>query len=121
MYRTIMLAALFAMATGAKAGDLSPLQAQSINLGSIHGIAYYTEEPDGYKVVTTLADGEMGLPVRFEATLADKQSVTISIPGKVGEPGQTLHISRAANKLVISNLPPASEEVTASTLLSPND
>ena len=41
------------------------MQAESITLGEFHGIVYFTSEPDGYRVVATIAEDEAGLPVRF--------------------------------------------------------
>jgi hypothetical protein len=106
MYRYIALAAFLAAANPAHAGELVPYHAESIALGSIRGVAYYTEVPGGYRVTTTVADGETGLPVRFETTLADRQSLTISVPGNSGEPGQVVLISRTGDKLILSR-PPA--------------
>jgi hypothetical protein len=103
MHSYIGLAALLAAAVPAHAGELAAYQAESIRLGSVHGVTYYTEAHGGYRVVTTLADGEAGLPVRFEAVLADRQSVRISVAGKPGEPNRALEISRAAGKLVVSS------------------
>lgn len=107
MYRLISLAGLLAAAASAQAGELLPYQAESIQLGSIRGVAYYAEVQGDYRVIATLADGEAGLPVRFETTLADNQRLTISVPGKFGEPGEVLEISRAADRLVVSQRQPA--------------
>ncbi len=114
MCRYIAFAALCLAATSAQAGELAPYQAASIELGSIRGVAYYTEVPGGDRVVTTLTDGEAGLPVRFEVTLSDNQSLTISVPGKLGEPGQALEISRTGDKLVVST-PQSADEALAAT------
>jgi hypothetical protein len=121
MCRYIALVALFAAATPAHAGELAPYQAESIELGSIRGVAYYTEVQGGYRVITTLADGEAGLPVRFAATLADQQSITISVPGKLGEPGQVLEISRGADRLVVSNPRHAADKVAIIAPQIPGD
>src|SRR5437764_2995102 len=102
MLRSISLAALVITAAHAQAGDLVPLGGESIELGSIHGIAYYSQEPSGYRIITTLAEGETGLPVRFEAILADHQKLIISVPGKAGESGPTLEILRAGDKVILS-------------------
>src|SRR5262249_37740816 len=82
--------------------ELAASHGGSIQLGSIRGIVYYTETQDRYRVIATLADGEAGLPMRFEAILADRQSLRISVPGKAGEPSQAVEISRAADKLIIA-------------------
>jgi hypothetical protein len=70
------------------AGELSAMAGESIHLGRLHGVFYYTDENDGYRVIATVTDGEAGSPVRFTATLADGQSATISVAGKLGETGQ---------------------------------
>src|SRR5437763_1542930 len=110
MCRYIALAALFAAATCAHADELVPYQAESIELGNIHGVAYFTEVPSGDRVVVTLAEGEAGLPVRFEATLVDAQSLTISVPGKFGESGRVIEISRAGVKVIVSRLHAADDK-----------
>ena len=112
MCRYIAFAALCLAVTAAQAGELAPYEAASIELGSIRGVAYYTKVPGGGRVVTTLADGEAGLPVRFEVTLADNEGLTISVPGKLGEPSKALEISRAGDKLVVSTSHSAAEKLT---------
>ena len=49
----------------AHADSLRPIEARSIDLGAISGVAYYTVERDGFRVVVTLAQqGEGTTPVR---------------------------------------------------------
>ena len=91
------------------AGELVALKAESIELGGFRGIVYYTDEYDGYRVVATIAEGEAGLPVRFVATLAENQSITISVPGGLGILSRELKISRAGGKLIVSAGIPAGE------------
>jgi hypothetical protein len=102
MHRYIALAAIFAALSPAHAGELRPFQGETVELGSIRGVTYYTEAPSGYRVVTTLADGEAGLPLRFEGTLADQQSFVISVPGRLGEQTIAIEISRAGDKIILS-------------------
>jgi hypothetical protein len=110
MYKSIALAALVAAASAARAGELAPYEGKSIELGSIRGVTYYVESARGdFRVVTTLADSEAGLPVRFEAPLADKQSLTISVPGKLGAKSEALEISRTGDRLILTR-PQAREE-----------
>ena len=54
--RNTVFAAVFALAASAAAHaeGLRPIEAKSIDLGGVSGIAYYTVEPDGFHVVTTL-------------------------------------------------------------------
>jgi hypothetical protein len=52
------LAAIVIAATAslpARAAELRPMQRMSLQLGELHGIAYYTVEEAGYSVVATLA------------------------------------------------------------------
>ena len=112
MYRYIALAALFPAAAPAHAGELVPYGTESIVLGSIRGVTYFTEVQGGYRVTTTLTDGEAGLPVRFEATLADHESLTISVPGwENWTRGQVIEISRAGDRLVVSDPQPAADKI----------
>ncbi len=55
--RQTTLAAAFALAAigPAHAERLKPLQGQVIDLGDVSGVAYYTIEHDGFRVVATLA------------------------------------------------------------------
>ena len=71
--RSTLLSAISALAFvgAAHADSLRPIEGQSIRLGEVSGIAYYTVERDGFRVVATLAQGEQGTPVRVEAVLAD--------------------------------------------------
>jgi hypothetical protein len=74
-------------------------------------VVYYTPSSSGYTVVTTLADGQAGLPVHFVATLADDQVLKISVPRKLGEQAIALEIRRIGDKLILSS---SSEEVAIS-------
>lgn len=102
MYRYATLVAFGLIAGPAHAGDLFELQGESFDLGNFHGIVYYTSDDDGYRVVTTVAEGEAGPPLRFVATLKEGQSLMLSVPGKVGEPRKALEISRADRKLILA-------------------
>lgn len=97
--RSTVLAAAFTLASlgAAQAGGLRPTAGQSIHLGDVTGVAYYTVEPDGYRVVTTLAQGEAGTPVRFVSVLAPGQRVLLSTPNQPG----ALEISRNGDDLTV--------------------
>src|SRR4029453_12141594 len=101
MNRHLAIAALILSVSPAYAGEVGEFQATSINLEPFQGIMYYTNASDGYHLVATIAEGETGLPVRFEATLAEAQKVTISVAGKVGEKSRSFEISRVGDKLTI--------------------
>jgi hypothetical protein len=104
MFRFTALAALCLVASSASAGELTARQGGSVDLGNFHGVVYYTEADDGYRVVTTMAAGEESLPVRFVATLTEGQAMVISVPGALPGPGQALEISRAKGKLVVAKV-----------------
>ena len=107
MRNYIALAILFLTGTLAHGSELAVLEAGSFDVGGYHGIAYYTSEADGYRVVATIALGETGLPVRFEAVLTETQAIRISVPGKLREMSDVLEISRVNGKLVIALVEPA--------------
>lgn len=95
---TILAAALALTAVGAAHADnLRPMQAQSIRLGEVSGVVYYTVERDGFHVVTTLVEGEAGTPVRAVSVLAPGQSVVLS----TGAGGDAIEISRQADTLLV--------------------
>ena len=58
--RNILFATAFALASlgATRADGLRPVEAKSIDLGEVSGVAYYTVERDGFHVVATLAQGE---------------------------------------------------------------
>jgi hypothetical protein len=80
--QTTLAAALALAAIGpAHAEGLKPLQGQVIDLGDVSGVAYYTVERDGFRVVATLGkQDEDAVPVRVVAVLAPDQSLTLSTP-----------------------------------------
>src|SRR6188472_2001480 len=100
MFKYIFVVAFCLTATPIHAGELVPFEGGSIEVGSFRGVVFYTLEPAGYHVIATIAQGEAGLPVRFEATLTELQKLSISVPGKLGEQSQIVDISRAGGKLV---------------------
>ena len=104
--RTIIAAAAavtLASIGPAGAEGLEPGQSQSIDLGAVSGVAYYTVERDGFHVVATLAQtGEdAAAPVRVEAVLAPGQAVVLSSPRGAGIPPDAVEISRQADGLLV--------------------
>ena len=101
--RTILAAALALASAGlAHAEGLKPAQGQHIDLGAVSGIAYYTVERDGFRVVATLAqEGQDGAPVRVEAVLAPGQSVVLSTPRGAGTLPYAVEISRRADAVLV--------------------
>src|SRR5258707_14989663 len=84
--RSMFVAAAFALASleAAHADGLRPIDAKSIDLGEVSGVAYYTVERDGFHVVTTLAQGMAGKPVPVLSVLAPGQSGGLSTPQPAG-------------------------------------
>ena len=104
--RTILAtAAAVALASmgPARAEGPEPGQGQSIDLGAVSGVAYYTVERDGFRVVATLAQpGEdAAVPVRVEAVLAPGQSVVLSAPRAAGAAPDAVEISRHADAVLV--------------------
>src|ERR1700731_4394016 len=99
--RQTTLAAAFALAAigPARTEGLKPLQGQVIDLGDLSGVAYYTVERDGFRVVTTLAQGEAGTPIRVVSVLAHGQHVVLSTASRTSG----LEISRQGDRVVVSN------------------
>src|SRR5262249_26510301 len=90
-------AVTLALSGAAQAEGLRPIQAQSIDLGGVSGVAYYTVESDGFHVVTTLAQGAAGTPIRIVSVLAPGQSVVLSTAQQAG----SLTISRNGDKVLV--------------------
>ena len=101
--RNIILAAASASAVigMARADDLRPIEARSIDLGEVSGVAYYTVERDGFRVVATLAQEDARAPVRVEAILAPGQSVVLSTAREAGTAPATVEISRRNDEVLI--------------------
>jgi hypothetical protein len=113
MSRYIVLAMLCLAPTPAHAEELLPLEAKSISLDGFRGIVYYTHEQDGYHVTATMAEGETGLPIRFEATITERQKLTISVPRRLGKQSQVVELLRVDGKLDIATPQPVPEELAA--------
>ena len=101
--RSLVLTASTALmlAGAAHAGELRPTQGQTFDLGGVLGVAYYTAEQDGYHVVATLAEGETGAPVRFEAVLTPGQVVTLSSPAGQGGTLTSVEFSRLQEQVLV--------------------
>ena len=64
------LAFTVAGTTGASAEGLKPMQAQTLVLGAIQGVAYYRVEPEGLRLVITASSGQVGTIQRIISTLS---------------------------------------------------
>ena len=92
------------LATSVQSADLAAYRGQSIDLGNISGVAYYTVEKDGYRVVATLADRDSN-SVRFEAVLASGQSIVLSSPAARGDAPARIEISRNDDGVKVQSVP----------------
>jgi hypothetical protein len=97
--------AWLAMTGAAEASELAPGNGRSLHLGAFDGAVYYTIEQDGYHVVATLASGAEA--IRFVATLAPGQRMTISVPQAVGEPSLDFEVVRIGETLFVGDPSPA--------------
>jgi hypothetical protein len=97
--RSALFAAALTLASleAVHADDLRPIEAKSIDLGAVSGVAYYTVERDGFHVVVTLAQGAAGTPIRVVSVLAPGQSLVLSAPQQAGE----LEISRQGDGMLV--------------------
>lgn len=103
--QAILAASAFAIAVSshAFAGDLKPVQSQSIDLGGVAGDAYYIVQKDGFHVVATFAQRDSAAaPVRFQAVLLPGQAVTFSTPRAAGEQPVSFSIKRQDERVVVS-------------------
>src|SRR5262249_11975914 len=103
-YRSALLAAVAAMTvTGTLHADpLKPIQAHKIDLGALAGVAYYTEEPDGHRLVVTLQARDSDTPFRFVTTLAPGQAVTLSVARDVGLPPAEVRFVRHGEQVSVN-------------------
>ena len=101
-YRTIVAAAFALASIGmARADELPPIEARIIDLGEVSGVAYYTVDRDGFRLVATLGQGETGTPVRFEAVLVPGQSVVLSTPREWGVAPDAVTITRRDDQMMV--------------------
>jgi hypothetical protein len=102
-FASFAIALLSATAVTA-ASEVSPGSGYSIHLGRFDGGVYYTVEPDGYRVVATLASGADAQPIRFASTLQPGQRILISVPQAVGQPSIDFEIVRDGDAVFMSDL-----------------
>jgi hypothetical protein len=88
----------------ARAKELGPLEALSLQFGEMNGVAYYTVQGPSYRVVATLAT-EGGTPVRFEGSLLPGQRLAVSIPDSASAKAQTIALVRQRNRLLVEANP----------------
>jgi hypothetical protein len=111
-----ILAGLIGVAGAAHGQDVLPMQATNINLVDFKGIAYYTVEKEGLRIVATVAQGEAGTPIRFVATLLPGQRTVLSVPGAVGQVEQAVELLRVDDRVSISPATAATDPKSADNL-----
>lgn len=102
---TVTMAA--ALVVPASAEAIKPLDGGSVSLGELSGVAYYTAEPKGYRVVVTLARTETSRAMRVEAVLANGQSVILSTPQELGGTADAIEISRTGDTVAVNRPRPS--------------
>jgi hypothetical protein len=106
MSRSALLAVTTAAVTlggAAHAEALKPVHAHEVNLGGVAGVAYYTVEEDGHRLVVSLQATDTGKPLRFVTTLAPGQHVTLSVPRNAGEPAVDVHFVRHGERIDVNS------------------
>ena len=88
------------IASPVQADELRPVEGRSLQLGSLGGVAYYTVQEDGYRLVATLA-GRDGTPVRFESVMSPGQTIVVSVPGVAGAAAEIAEFSRDGDRLLV--------------------
>jgi hypothetical protein len=99
------LVAALAVSGLAQAAEMRPMQATSISLGEVSGVAFYNVVEDGYQVVATLAAGEEGTPMRFVTTLVDGQKMLVSVPQAADRAPIEIEFARLGDRLVVTDAP----------------
>jgi hypothetical protein len=94
----------WAVSWAARAKELAPFEALSLQFGDMNGVAYYTVQGPSYRVVATLAT-EAGIPVRFEGSLLPGQKLVVSIPDSARAKAQTIELFRQGNRLLVEANP----------------
>lgn len=104
----VLAATVASSSSAARAKELGPLQALSLQFGDTNGVAYYTVQGASYHVVAALA-AERGTPLRFEGSLLPGQKLIVSIPDSAGAEAQTIALFRQGNRLLVETNPMEAE------------
>jgi hypothetical protein len=81
------------------AEPLRPAETRNIDLGKVAGVAFYTVEREGYRLVVSVQALESGTPLRFVTTLAPEQQVTLAVPQPDGEHAVEVHFVRHGERV----------------------
>jgi hypothetical protein len=80
--------------------EMAPGQTLSIALDHAFGVAYFTSEPGGFRLVATIR-GTWGPSIRFVTMLAPDQTATVSVPRGAGEdPAEVSFLRQGAGVIV---------------------
>ena len=96
------LASFIFAASAAHAGELLPMEAKSVSVGDLKGVAYYTIEKDGFQVVATMESSDSQTPIRFVATLLPGQKSLVSVPQAIDQPELVLEFMRVGDRIAVS-------------------
>ena len=111
-HRLLTAVAAMIVAGGAHAESLRPIEGKDIDLGTMTGVVYYTDDTSDYRVVATLqTDSENPSIVRFVATLAPDQWVMLSTPRGAGEPASEVRFVRHGDQVFVDRGGLAAEAV----------
>jgi hypothetical protein len=88
-------------ADGLRADPLAPFEARDIALGGVTGVAYYTVEPEAYRVVATFAGEGNGPRIQVEALLTGDSAILVSTPPALGGRGEAVVIRRSDGWLTV--------------------
>ncbi len=99
----MLLAAAAVVAGAARADELRPIEGKTVALGPVTGVAYYTEEAGGDRVVATLSGTDGSMPLRVVAMLTPGQSLVLSVPRGLGEPAIEVTFARRGDRVFVSD------------------
>jgi hypothetical protein len=109
-----VIAAVFPMSGFAQSGDqsqnstetalreqeIAPGQGLGFVLGDTAGVAYFTSEPDGLRLVATVGNAG-ATPIRVITTLAPDQIAIVSVPSKVGQASIEVSFLRRGERVIV--------------------
>lgn len=110
-----------------RGGALMPMQAYSVSVPGFAGVIHYTSQPDGLRVVASLAE-EGGAPLRIVSLLGPDTALVLSVPNGVGESSAEIEMRRKGDFLVIRDIgsvpaptpePEAVSEVAPQSIYAP--
>lgn len=103
LFATGIAMAAFCSGALSQAEVLKPLPEHggTFAIGVVQGVGYYTVQEDGYHIILTLTKG-IEKPVRFEAVLADNQSVVLTSPKEAAERSESIVVQCKGEEIVVT-------------------